>query len=61
MYRLVAEGTRIVMILDTETRRLTRLSDIPAVMCAHSMIYIPGKTASQDDLGAVYVFGGMIS
>ena len=48
---LVAEGTQIVMMLDTITHRLTRLTDIPAIMCAHSVIYLPSARPTNDDLG----------
>ena len=58
---MIAEGTKIVMMLNTETHRLTRLTDIPAVMCAHSMMYLPPQVPTSDNQGEVFVFGGMMS
>ena len=50
-------GTNLVIQLDTSTHRLKKLTEMPALMCAHQVIFLP---ASPDyPCGTVYIFGGL--
>ena len=50
-------GSDIVFKLDTETQRLTRLCNLPDIILAHQVIFLPATPKAQK--GTVYAFGGL--
>ena len=55
----MGNGSTTVLKLDTNTQKLSMLSELPKPMLAHQVIYLPATEAAPK--GTIYAFGGLLS